>query len=44
MQADLELFLEDGLEEHVPLISPGDIEGFRHLGSEGLTSPGINII
>ena len=41
MQADLRLFLKNELEGYVPLNSPGDVEGFRCLGSEGLSTPCI---
>ena len=44
MDANLKLFLQDELEGHVPLISPGDVEGSRHLGSEGLMTPCVNVI
>ena len=43
-QADLELSLEDELEGCVPLISPGNVKGSRHLGSERSTTPCINVI
>ena len=43
-QADLELFLEDELEGHVQPISPRDVKGSRHLGSEGLTIPCVSVI
>ena len=44
MQADLKLFLEDELEWHIPLISPGVVRGARHLGPEGSTTPCLNVI
>ena len=44
MQADLELFLKGELEGHVPLISPGDIDGSRCFGSEGSTTPCVSVI
>ena len=44
MQTNLKLFFEDELRGHVPLISPGDVEGSKHLGSEGSMTPYINVI
>ena len=42
--ADLELFLEEELEGHVLPASPGEVEGSRLHGSNGLTTPGVSDI
>ena len=44
MQVDFKLFLEKQLKGHVPLTSPGDIEGSRPFGSEGLTTPCVSVL
>ena len=43
-QADLKLFLKDELEGCVPLITSGDVKGYRHVGPEKLTTLCVNYI
>ena len=44
MQADLELFPEEELEGCIQLISPGNVESYRHLGPERSTTPCVSVI
>ena len=44
MPADPKLFFKEEVEGCVPLTSPGEVERSTHHGSEGLTTPCLNII